>query len=213
MSSFHWPSIEKRQRLRKEGIVPVSSFSLLSMTVIVFSIYLLISGESIVELVRMAMEANTTGEIVDDIFPELRRLVLIPVVISALLVTLLGLLQSSFLLNFGLVALHMNRLWKFKFIPGTGEFRRMTALLVTTLFAAGVGGLVVLLTINPLLSLLHQPIEKMTVIMGAGVTKALILFATVFALLLVTAILGARIYFLWEHRMSQEEMRKEAAEA
>lgn len=210
MSGLVWPSEQKLQRLRQQGEVPMSLLALRAMLSLGFILWVVLGGDHVIKLWEYAFTADSPELFWNDAEREVLHVLLFPLVLASLGCLLLGLLQSRFLFSFGLLSIQMKRLWKGRIVPSEGDLARGVLFLFGPLCCVLLAASSLYLLLYPLLSLLRLEHTQIPTAMWEGVLKLLPLMLGIHIVALIASILLGRLLFRWCHRMSMEEVRKEA---
>ena len=214
MLESEWPSEEKLQRLREEGVVPYNSLSvrlaiLFSFGAFLFSIVkhwteFLTAYQKFVGFEVLSKESFKNFEEV------LLYLFILPALSTFCVVILCGLAQTKFLFNLGLFAPKITRLNPFKFPNISGFFIKFLSILLLWPLFLLAGATCLYLYRLQILVLFSRDLSDILLWPYASYKSAAPFLLTGLALAAFFIYLVARYLFMFKHRMSAAELEKDA---
>lgn len=208
-----WPSEQALRRLRGEGVVPLSALACACAGALGFLSSLWFLRPRLQSLFRHLGSFDTLPDTVpSELLADAAILLIVPPLVMAAAVVLVGLLQTRFLFRFDLAAFQGQRLFRLGRRGVVGRLGRVS-IAVFVLGAAILCGWVALrISWTGMLYLLNNDRLYASAWLGAVGPLLLVPLCAVFGVVGVLAWFGRRWSFLYEHRMSRQELQEEQAE-
>ena len=214
MTEVSWPSARKLARLRKEGIVPVSTISIRLVVVLVVVAIAWSEGGNLLSLVTYdRLLRMDGGDSVQALSRELawELTLMLGSIVGALvsIVLVFALLQTRFFLSPGLCSLQPGRLW-----PRLNSLKlvRSFVRVFFCMFISAIVYLIVFYALVPDLAVgFSMTAREMLEIDRYSLELPFMLMSLLAVLSLIVAAVN-RLYFMWFHRMSRQEQEAEARE-
>lgn len=219
MSGNEFPSARKLERLREQGIVPVSLFAsrCLGFLGVGLCLFLVLDEfKSLAALWRRASAATNldlnSPALVEPFSEQLIKLMLAPCVALLVFFFLSSLIQTKFLFRFDALAPDTKRLWHWERVGTRAIASRLLSAFLVGVCALMLGLCLAYFLLFDVLNLLNHD-RRHLLDWSANFGRSLA--PVLMSILVVGAVISwliNRYLFLWKHRMKPDEHRREATQ-
>lgn len=214
MERSEWPTQDKLSSLRRRGIVPKSSYVCLCAASFGMMLGLMLGKQACKDLFLVGLTQATLfndASLRSITLRNFTQILIFPMLFSSLFYFVCGLLQTKFMLNFA-------SLWDLTRLNPLRS--KSLGYLFKNIIAAGVSGLLCLIFSYFIWSMLAANILRLlnadAKFMSQWAGQFLLSVASGFGIFLIlTAVCAyfmSRYVFMWQHRMSREEIKREGSE-
>jgi flagellar biosynthesis protein FlhB len=200
-------SQSKVDRVRAEGDLPISLFSLRCFALLVMTLFVGWIAAELSSLTRDWIISEGLGVNPSDIAvgPSVLKMFLVPILCTGLLVLLLGLLQSKFFISFELLSPRLERL----FSSGKPNTEKAQSNLGLQQIVVVLAVIALAFLIRDFLGLLNAPRSAFLEVLQQLWQRLLLMLVGLTSLLAILAYFANRALYFRRHRMSRAELERE----